>query len=76
MGIHVGVWQPHWWYHGGPAGPAGPAQPLCISLQPNCMMLGWHAHHQVQGILLPATWASEVGLWRKQAANALADVEQ
>ena len=40
----MGVWQPH---HG------GRHNHHAISLQPNCMMLGWHAQHQVQGILMP-----------------------
>ena len=43
-GIHVGVWQPH---HG------GRHNHHAISLQPICVMLGWHAQHQVQGILMP-----------------------
>ena len=42
--MHVGVWQPH---HG------GRHKHHAISLQPNCMMLGWHAQHEVQGVLKP-----------------------
>ena len=48
----MGVWQPH---H------AARHNHHAISLQPNCMMLGWHAQRQVQGILVPGMHAERSG---------------